>query len=234
MSAIDDKLDDIALEAMNGLSKAFGVIDESRIAPILINIFHRIRPAFDNPNEKIRCASAHLFESLARYGRGLSKDAIYEQVHSNLPSIIVHINDDNDDVKKSFRKALAAVAPLLNDPGIDYILAQKHIFQVEQETDYLDFVHMHMSKALIKAFPEKLNNYVQILINPYFDSPWDTIKGNAAYFVGCILGHSPEESRKEIGINAGHTAKALVNLLSSKSPIVRQRAAEAMSMLYTY
>jgi len=234
MSAIDDKLDDIALESMNGLSKAFGVVDESRISPILINIFHRIRPAFDNPNEKIRSASAHLFESLARYGRGKAKDAIYDQIHANLPSVIVHINDDSDDVKKSFRKALAATAPLLNDPGIDNILNQKHIFQVDFETDYTDFLHMHMSKALIKAFPNQLNNYVQTLINPYFESQWDTIKANAAYFVGCILGHLPEEIRKDVGINAGHTAKALISLLSAKSPIVRQRAAEAMSMMHTY
>jgi len=135
---------------------------------------------------------------------------------------------------KRVSEKLYAVAPLLNDPGIVQILNQKHIFQVDYETDYTDFLHMHITKALIKAFPEKLNNYVQILINPYFESSWDTIKGNAAYFVGCILGHTPEEIRKDVGINAGHTSKALISLLSSKSAIVRQRAAEAMSMLYSY
>jgi len=234
MSAIDDNQDDIALEAMTGLAKAFGVVDESRIAPILINIFHRIRPAFENSNDKIRSASAHLFESLARYGRGKNKDAIYDQIHTNLPAIIVHINDENDEVKKSFRKTLAVVAPLLNDAGIDHILAQKHIFQVDNETDYTDFLHMHMSKALIKAFPNQLNNYVQTLVMPYFESSWDVIKANAAYFIGCILGHLPEEMRKDVGINVGHTTKALISLLASKSPLVRQRVAEAMSMLHTY
>jgi len=36
--------------------------------------------------------------------------------------------------------------------------------------------------------------------------------------------HIPEEIRKEVGINSGHTVKALIGLLSEKSPIVRQKA----------
>jgi len=104
MSSIDDRSDDIALESMNGLAKMFKVIDESRIAPIIINICHRIRPAFENTNLKIRISSANLFASLVRFGEGISKDQFYEQVHSNLPSIILHINDENETVQKSFKQ----------------------------------------------------------------------------------------------------------------------------------
>jgi len=234
MSAIDDKQDDVVLEAMNGLAKIFRVVDESRMHAIIINVFHRIRPAFDNPNDAIRSSSAILFESLARFGHGISKDAIYEQIHNNLPCVIVHLNDDNADVKKSFRRALAAIGPLMHSPDIDAILSQKHIFSVDNEPDYSDFVHMHLSKALIKSFPDRLNGYVQTAINPYFASPWNTIQGNAAYFVGCVLGHLPEQARKNSGINAGHTAKAMIGLLTSTSPIVREKAAEAIAMMHSY
>jgi hypothetical protein len=47
MSSIDDQLEAISLEAMNGLSKVFAVVDETRMAPIIINICLRIKPAFE-------------------------------------------------------------------------------------------------------------------------------------------------------------------------------------------
>jgi len=93
---------------------------------------------------------------------------------------------------------------------------------------------MHLSKCLIKSWPDRINSYVQTCINPYFESKWDTIKANAAYFIGSVMGHIPVERRKEIGINAGHTSKALIALLSEKSPIVRQKTAEALSMMHSY
>jgi len=68
----------------------------------------------------------------------------------------------------------------------------------------------------------------------YFTSNLDIIKANAALFVGSIMGHIPEEIRKDVGINAGHIAKAVVGLLGEKSPTVRQKAAEALSMLWSY
>eukprot|EP01127_Copromyxa_protea_P018695 TRINITY_DN5940_c0_g1_i1.p1 TRINITY_DN5940_c0_g1~~TRINITY_DN5940_c0_g1_i1.p1 ORF type:complete len:1700 (-),score=516.03 TRINITY_DN5940_c0_g1_i1:86-4894(-) len=234
MSAIDDKLDDVVLEAMNGLSKIFKVVDEARIAPILINIFHRIRPAFDNPNFKIRSSAAILFSSLARFGKGASREKIVDQIHSNLPSIVLHINDPEDEVKKSFRQALYSVGPLLGNEQLTTILTTSHIFNVDYDTDYDDFVRMHLVKVLIAGFPQHINNYLQTCINPYFESTWDEIKGNAAHFVGCTMGQLNADIRKEVGINPAHTSKALIGLLSSESPLVRRRAAEAMSMLHSY
>lgn len=70
MSSIDDPNEIIALEAMNGLKKVrifqfysnnlfffkkkkvFKVIEESRISPILVNVCHRIKPAFDKVKKK--------------------------------------------------------------------------------------------------------------------------------------------------------------------------------------
>jgi len=234
MSSIDDRLDDVALESMNGLAKVFKVVDETRIAPVLINICHRIRPAFDNQNEKIRESSASLFAGLARFGEGIAKDAFYEQIHANLPSVVLHINDENEAVQNSFKRALFEVGPLLHNETLTSLLQTPHIFSVENNIDYADFIHMHFSVALIAAWPARLNSYIQICINPYFTSNWDIIKANAVYFIGAIMGHIPENIRKDVGINSGHTAKALIGLLSEKSPIVRQKAAEAMGMLWSY
>jgi len=93
---------------------------------------------------------------------------------------------------------------------------------------------MHLSKALIAGFPERLNSYIQTCINPYFSSDWDVIKANAVYLIGAIMVHLPEDIRKEVGINSGHTAKAIIGLLIEKSPLVRQKASEACGMLWSY
>jgi hypothetical protein len=68
------------------------------MSPILVNICHRIRPAFDKPNDEIRAASFTLFGSLYRFGEGSARDPFYEQIHNNLPSLVLHINDENATV----------------------------------------------------------------------------------------------------------------------------------------
>lgn len=57
ISSIDDHYEDIAMESMNGLSKVFEIVEVERVAPILVNICHRIRPAFEKRHNAIRAAS---------------------------------------------------------------------------------------------------------------------------------------------------------------------------------
>jgi hypothetical protein len=234
MSSIDDSNDDIALESMNGLAKLFRVVEESRITPVLINICHRIRPSFDNPNELIRASAAALFGGLARFGNGSAKDKFIEQIHNNLTSILLHINDENEAVQTAFKKALFDVSPLLKNEALTSILNTSHIFSIESDIEYPDFIHMHMSKVLITSWPNRINAYVQQCIDPYFASKWDIIKANACYFIGAIMGHLPEDMRKDVGINTGGAAKAITELMGDKSTVVRQKAAEAIGMLWNY
>ena len=117
VSSIDDQDEVTAMESMLGLSKVFGVVDESRVAPILVNICHRIRPAFEKNNDDIRAASFTLFGSLWRFGRESAADAFYEQIHANLPSLILHVNDDNPKVQNVCSYSLLSRRPLLYHPS---------------------------------------------------------------------------------------------------------------------
>jgi len=236
MASVDSQKDFVALEAMTSLVKVFQVVDETRIAPVLINVCHRIRPAFDHGNELIRSASATLFGSLSRFGAAGSKlqGTFGEQIHSNLACIVVHVNDESPKVQTAFKRTLFQVGPLLGNEQLKTILNTPHIFSPDMDIDYQEFLFMHLSKALIAGFPERLNSYVQTCLDPYFQSHWDVIKANAASFVGTILGHMPEEVRKSSGINPGLISKALVELLSSPSAIVRAKVAESLSLLHSY
>lgn len=71
-------------------------------------------------------------------------------------------------------------------------------------------------------------------VDPYFKSEWNVIKGNAAMFVGHLFGNSPVDNRKSLNYNPSRVTKELISLMRDKSPLVRQKAADAMALLHTY
>jgi len=228
LCSIDDSNETIAMEAMNGLSKLFAIVEESRMSPILVNICHRIRPAFEKDNDQIRAASFTLFGSLYRFGSGSAGDAFYEMIHNNLPALVLHMEDDSPLVKTACRGALASLAPLYRSDPVTEILVE---LSPDRQIQYAEFLN-DLSIALIPSFPDRVNYYVMTCVD-YFRSNWNSIKSNAAAFTGFVLGNmTPESYRKVTNLNPGLVTRALVNLLHDKSPQVRKTCAQAMSLLH--
>lgn len=100
MCAIDNPDLALAMEAMNGLARVFELVDEKCVAPILVNICHRVRPAFEKDNDEIRAASFQLFGTLHRFGNDVGAQIFYEQIHSNFTTLFLHVNDPNEDVRR--------------------------------------------------------------------------------------------------------------------------------------
>jgi hypothetical protein len=122
MAGLDDKddlNDDITFESMNGLTKIIALIDENNVRPILINILLRIRPCFEKDKPTIRASSYNLFGELARFGLGPSKEPYLEQIHSNFVSFILHLNEQDDQVKKACKNVLRQVGPLMESNAIN-------------------------------------------------------------------------------------------------------------------
>ena len=159
MSCIDDKDETIALEAMNGLAKVFDVINEERMSPLIINICLRIKPAFDKENNDIRAAAFTLFGSLHRFGNGIAKDTFYEQIHNNLPSLILHANDDHTQVQKACKISLRQLAPLLHSKEIVDLFDSE--LDPSRPLDFNEFVN-DLTKLLVKKY------FTFILIMFYF------------------------------------------------------------------
>eukprot|EP01119_Soliformovum_irregulare_P013154 TRINITY_DN3473_c0_g1_i1.p1 TRINITY_DN3473_c0_g1~~TRINITY_DN3473_c0_g1_i1.p1 ORF type:complete len:1648 (+),score=609.13 TRINITY_DN3473_c0_g1_i1:20-4963(+) len=230
MSSIDDRDEIICQEAMKGLSKVFELVDSSRMAPIIVNIIHRIRPAFDKENDEIRAAAFTLFGALHRFGLDAAPEHFFEQIHNNLPSLVLHLNDDCDAVKNACRGALQKLGPLYRSEKfaalMDESLAEGKYY------DYPEFLN-DLSKVLIEDYTERVNYYV-MTCKEYFGSNWNSIKANAATFIGFLLGNLPLNRRRATTINPGLISKALVNLLKEKDPRVRIACADAMSLLHDY
>lgn len=230
MAGMDDKddlEDEITLEAMSGLAKILAKLDENNVRQILINICLRIRPCFEKDKDAVRAAAFTLFGKLSRFGDGPSKAPFLEQVHTNLISVLLHLNEE-DEVIKACKGCLRAIAPLMGSESVNKMF-QKHLLE-EGHLHFGEFMN-DLSRLIIVDFPDKISFYVMGCVS-FYKSSRDDIKANAALFTGFILGNLPQERRDDV--SKDHVCGALILLLKDPSPRVRCKAAEAMSLLYDY
>jgi hypothetical protein len=230
-SSMEHEDEDIVLEAMAGLSKVFGVVEQARVQPILVNICHRIRPAFAKPNDGIRAEAFRLFGTLARFGDGQSAEAFHDQFHANLPLLLLHIADDSSKVCEACREALVRLAPLARDARMTEFLQGRHL-RAGRSLQYGEFLD-DIAKVLIEAYPRRVNGVAMSCVEN-FKSFWDTIKGNAALMVGVLLTNIDVARRRDYHINPMLISRALQQLLTDRSPAVRRRVAESVALLHSY
>ncbi|CAN0069578.1 unnamed protein product [Lampetra fluviatilis] len=223
----DDPDDLITLEAMSGLSKVLARVDESNVRGILINIALRIRPFFEKEKETVRAAAFVLFGNLSKFGDGESRGQFLEQVHTNLVSILLHLNDEHPDVRKACKFALRTIGSLLGSEAIGTMF-QKHLLE-DANLHYGEFMN-DLAKYIIKDFPDKVNFYLMSCVS-FFKSTWAEIRGNAVMLVGFFLGNVANETLQSISLE--HVCGAVIILLKDPSAAVRTKAAEALSLFHT-
>lgn len=229
MAGLDDKddtNDDITLESMNGLTKIIALIDENNVRPILINILLRIRPCFEKDKAPVRTSAYILFGELARFGEGPSKEPFMEQIHSNFVSFILHLNEEDEEVRASCKSVLKQVGPLVESSSLNELFQAALLEQ--KQLHYGEFIN-DLSKLLVNEFPEKISFYIMNSV-ANFKSQWTEIRCNAVLFSGYMLGHLNGESQSVL--SKEHITNALIKLLKEDpSYLVRQKAAEAISLL---
>ncbi|XP_011410499.2 PREDICTED: maestro heat-like repeat-containing protein family member 1 [Amphimedon queenslandica] len=231
LAGMDDREDPselITMEAMNGLSRIFDRIDEGHVRPILINIALRIRPCFEKPTASVRAAAINLFGTLSRFGNGPSEGPFHEQIQTNFVSLLLHLNEGDPTVVMATKSSLQKLGPLIKSEKINNMF-QKHL-NPEDSILYADFLN-DLCKLIVVDFTEKVNFYIMASVQ-FFKSMWPEVRGNAALFVGYMMGNLPKE---KIGIvSKEHVCEALIHMLKDNSPLVRASTAEALSLLCDY
>jgi hypothetical protein len=232
-SAMEDTEPQVAAEAVASLTRLTAAIDEETIGPNLINICFRMRQAFDRKEFEVRKAAFTLFGAMCRYGENVKSGSVsglqgllnnfMDQVHTNVPIFVSHINDDHEEVRQSAVDALQKVAPLLG-PGV--VECAKTATADPQAWDLFvtDF-----SIQLSLAHGDRVRNYVDGCTS-YLESQWMGIRGNAAYLSASLVAQSNAEVRRSVNINA--LCGNLTKLLAHESPLVRSRAAKAISLMF--
>ncbi len=94
----------------------------------------------------IRSSAYILFGKLSRFGRGPSKEPFIEQIHSNFVSFILHLNENDLNVKKSCKYTLRQNGPLMNSDSINELFQKALIDDVPLH--YGEFIN-NLSKILV-------------------------------------------------------------------------------------
>ncbi|ESN96385.1 hypothetical protein HELRODRAFT_189222 [Helobdella robusta] len=188
MAGTDDKddVDDvIALEAMTSLLKLVSMLSLSNVNDVVIKMALRIRPWFDKDNADIRETSLKLFGDLSTFALKENKEQFVEQVHSNIVSILLHLNDEEPRVLQASKKCLRKLGTLLDAAEINEMF-QKHLID-DAALKYSLFMN-DLSKLIVRNLPDKVAYYSMGLLT-YFKCHNNRLRSNAAIFIGCLVGN---------------------------------------------
>ncbi|KRX93259.1 Maestro heat-like repeat-containing protein family member 1 [Trichinella pseudospiralis] len=198
----NDFKDEIAFEAMQGLSKLTAKCMPNQFAKVLTSVVLAIRPFFEKESGAIRSVAFNLLGNLSRFGRD---SKFLEQVHSCMISVLLHLNDEVEDVCTAASFALQEMLKLLNSEQLTDLSAKAN--QIGKEITYAEFLK-EFTPVLV-CFAEKLDFYA-LTCSSFFKSASLRMRCNAALFIGLII------------------------LLKEPEVEVRRVAALTMSYLYAY
>lgn len=231
MSGLDDigdRRDEVAMEAINALNKLSTRVDNEQLNSILSSVLLKLRPCFEKESGALRAVSFSLFGELGSR-IGASCDAFREQLLVNIVSILLHLNDEEEEVKQMCARCLTLVGGLLNTDAAASLI-ERELKPDEKCRDYLQFLR-EFCMILAFSFPDRINYYA-LNCNNYFKSTSSRIRANAAHMTGFLLGELTAELRSTVSkelIFAG-----LMLLLKDHDVDVRVSTARAISCLHNY
>jgi hypothetical protein len=83
---------------------------------------------------------------LARFGQGPSKDPYLEQIHSNFVNFILHLNEQDQEVKKACKHVLKQVGPLIECNVINDLFQSSLV--ENKSFHYAEFIN-NLAKLLV-------------------------------------------------------------------------------------
>ncbi|KAK9158693.1 hypothetical protein Scep_005267 [Stephania cephalantha] len=189
LSLLEDSDESVQLTAVQCLLTVLESSPKEAVDPVLLNLSIRLRYLQICVNGKMRANAFAAFGSLSKYGDGAHREAFLEQVHVVLPRLILHVHDDDLDVRQACRSTLRQIATLIETNGM-VALFNGHSFNSDHRGDYEDFVR-DLTRQLCQNFPSRAGTYMESVIQS-FDAPWPTIQANAVYFSSSMLSHSDD------------------------------------------
>ena len=235
ISASEDGDAEVAGEAVASLTRIVGVVSEGTVAPMLISICFRLRPAFERKEENVRASAFTLFAALCRFGRGgggteggegggpVGSADFLEHVHTNLPIFILHLLDESAAVRHACQAGLKAVAGLL-DPAFAALVGESAC----EAAGYDELVY-RAAPVLAGVYPQHVRGYIDTSV-AYFGSKWVELRGAAALLSCCLLANASEAVRKSITVSALVTQ--LLKLLEEPNANVRAKAVKGLAYLH--
>ncbi|KAA8518672.1 hypothetical protein F0562_016146 [Nyssa sinensis] len=178
-------------------------------------------------NTKMRASAFAAFGALSNYGVGSQHEPFLEQIHAALPRLVLHLHDDDFNVRQACRNTLKRIAPLIELEGISALFST-HCFNSDHRSDYEDFVR-DLTRQITQFMASRVDTYMVSTIQA-FDAPWPIIQANAIYFSCSML--SISDDQRISALYYTQVFGLLVGKMSrSADAIVRATTSSALGLL---
>ncbi|UMM11428.1 hypothetical protein L5515_000724 [Caenorhabditis briggsae] len=232
MSGLDDhgdRKDTVAIESILALNKLVQLTNNDQLKSILPIVLLKIRPCFEKDSYELRAASFSLFGELgARVGE--NSEEFRGHLHTNIVSLLLHLNDDYEEVRQKCAVSIYRLHELLTSPNAS-ICIEREMKDGKQPYNYNSFIK-DFAAILANSFPDRVNQYALATSN-YFKSSSARIRCNAAHLTGCLLDGLTAQLRATISRELVFTG--LVALLKDSEDVnVRIAATRAIANLHDF
>ncbi|KAK6055748.1 HEAT repeat protein [Cooperia oncophora] len=110
---LGDKNDTVAMESIVALNKLVSKTNDAQLHSILRQVLLKIRPCFEKESAPLRAASFSLFGELAARIGGENEEFM-SHLHANIVALLLHLNDEDENVRKACSTTFNQVHPLFN------------------------------------------------------------------------------------------------------------------------
>jgi hypothetical protein len=222
-----DRKDEIAAESICALDSIVIIVEKEFIERFLSNLLLKLRPCFEKENPCLRAVAFSLFGKL---GSMIGESEIFKQnIHENIVSILLHLNDEDDLVKLNCAGVLSKIAPLFSLDTFSTTISNS-LINSKPPLSYSAFLK-DIGMILVLSFPDRLNFYALGCSN-YFKSQFAQIRSNAALLTGYLLEPLTPALRGTLSKDLVFTS--LVQLLRDPSSQVRLSTVKAISCLRSF
>ncbi|KAK6727366.1 hypothetical protein RB195_005201 [Necator americanus] len=226
---LGDKNDTVAMESIIALNKLVSRTNDTQLHSILRQVLLKIRPCFEKESAPLRAASFSLFGGLGARADS-NNEEFMAHLHANIVAVLLHLNDESEDVRNACSTTLNQVHSLLGVGTFSSII-EREMKGCRPPASY-SAVQRDLASILALSFPDRVNQYALTCSN-YFKSSNARIRANAALLTGHMLGVLTPQLRATISKDL--IFSSLVLLLKDPEDVsVRIAAAKAVGSLHHF
>jgi hypothetical protein len=222
-----DRKDEITMESICALDSIVMIVDKVFIDKVLSNLLLKLRPCFEKENACLRAVAFSLFGKLGSIAG--ESDIFKQNIHENIVSILLHLNDQDESTRNNCAMALTQIASLFSLDSFSTTVSHS-LINSKPPANYPTFLK-EIGMILVLSFPDRLNFYALGCSN-YFKSQFAQIRSNAALFTGYLL--EPLTPALRGTLSKDLLFLSLVQLLRDPSSEVKISAISAISCLHSF
>lgn len=216
----DFQSDQVNFSALVALEKLISVMPIGLVSSRMTCIVNKISPFFDNSKHR-RDASAAMkvFGQLANVFINVSDTIFSDLVHSVIVSILLHINDTEEEGREASKQTLSCVFRFFQQENLTQMASNLKL----KRFNYSDFLK---ELALVEFFSEYHLSYIEKALN-YFVHSDARLRSNAIVFITSFL----MEGQANCQVDAEKICSAMSKLLLDSNIDVRISAASNMGKI---